>query len=117
MTGKEKTNVDRRSFIKYAATAGIAAVVAGAAGYFSAPTRTETITRTIPAGEVTRTVTVGGQTVTQTQTVTVITTPTRPPPKPPAGKTEVRIGVLAPLADRQGKVQENAARLAIEEIN
>ncbi|MEM2236842.1 MAG: ABC transporter substrate-binding protein [Candidatus Caldarchaeum sp.] len=124
MTEKEKTSVDRRSFIKYAATAGIAAVIAGAAGYFSAPTRTEIITRTIPAGEVTRTVTVGGQTVTvggptvtQTRTVTITTTPSPPPPRPPPGKTEVRIGVLAPLAAREGKVQENAARLAIEEIN
>lgn len=44
--------------------------------------------------------------------------PAVPPPVPQIfGKTEVRLGLIAPLATRQGKVQENAAKLAAEEIN
>ncbi len=37
--------------------------------------------------------------------------------KKPFGKEEVIIGVLAPMATRQGSVQRDAAALAIEEIN
>ncbi|MEM4246378.1 MAG: ABC transporter substrate-binding protein, partial [Candidatus Bathyarchaeia archaeon] len=35
----------------------------------------------------------------------------------PLGREEVVIGVLAPMATRQGSVQRDAAALAIEEIN
>jgi len=39
------------------------------------------------------------------------------PAEKPYGKDEVVIGVLAPMATRQGSVQRDAAALAIEEIN
>ena len=126
MASEEKREVDRRSFLKYAAAAGISAVVFGAGGYLGGLSQAKTVTTTNTVattktvtetvGAAGQTVTVG-QTVTQTVTRTVTQTPTPQQPSPPPGRTEVRIGVLAPLAARQGKVQENAARLAIEEIN
>lgn len=115
----------RRNVLKYFTTAVVAGVVAGVAGYSAgssaAPpktvteSRTATVTQTQTVGG--GTVTVGGTTVHHTQTVTVTQTPTPTRPSPPAGRTEVRLGVLAPLAAREGKVQENAARLAVEEVN
>ena len=112
--------VARRDFIKYVATAVVCGVVAGVGGYFAGSaavpppkTVTETVTKTLAA----ETVTVTAPPKTVTTTVTVTATPTPPPITPPPGKTEVVIGVIAPIAVRQGKVQENAARLAIEEIN
>ena len=111
----------RRNVLKYAATAVVVGVVAGVGGYGVGSTavqpqtitKTERVTQTV--GGVTTVTQTVGTTVVQTATVTV--TPTKPKPSPPPGRTEVKIGVLAPLAAREGKVQENAARLAVEEIN
>lgn len=117
----EETSTGRRNFLKYVVTAVVCGVVAGVGGYFAGAaavpppkTVTETVTKT--AAAVTRTVTAPPSTVTETITKTVTVT-VKPKPTPPPGKTEVVIGVIAPLATRQGKVQENAARLAVEEIN
>ena len=106
MSGESESKVDRREFLKYAVSGVVGLVVGGVAGYLAAP-------KPAPAGVVTETVT---QTTTKTVTHTVTQT-VSPSPSPIFGKTEVRLGVLAPLATRQGKVQENAAKLAADEIN
>lgn len=110
MSEEATSKVDRRVFLKYTVSGVIGLIVGGVAGYLAAP-------KAAPVGVVTETVT---ETITKTIRETVTETVTQtvsPPPKAIFGKTEVRLGVIAPLATRQGKVQENAAKLAAEEIN
>ncbi len=100
----EESKVNRRDFLKYVAVGVVCAAVAGVGGYYygrqAAPTTTVTVT----------------ETVTGTPSPSPVESPS-PTPTEIFGKKEVRIGVVAPLATRQGKVQENAAKLAAEEIN
>jgi spermidine/putrescine-binding protein len=80
MTGAESKKVDRRSFLKYAATVVATGVVVGAATYYAAPRPKEVTTVTVPgaATTVTKTVTVAGTPT----TVTTLPTITPPPAKP-----------------------------------